>query len=167
MPRRSLAGENKSTGANQFACVIGDATKHYPPLARFSAAAQAVANGVGLLEDFLEHVMLVIAQLIFLELVLELADGGGNFDVVDGRRLKISRLEDGHFVVVQINHLRRVLDNRAGVRCNHIFILPHANNQRRTFSRYNQRIRLILADDGDAVGAFNFMQCGLHGLGQR
>ena len=60
-----------------------------------------------------------------------------------------------------------MLDNRAGVRCHHIFILPHADDQRRALSRHHQRVRLILADDADAIGALDLMQRQLHSFGQR
>ena len=66
--------------------VVGDAAEHDPPFALLGAAAQAVAHRVGLLEDLLEHVVLVVAELVLLELVLELRDDRRDLDVVDRRR---------------------------------------------------------------------------------
>ena len=67
---------------------------------------------------------------------------------------KPSRLEHGHLVVVEINDLRGVLDDRAGIGRDDVFVLAHADDQRRALARDDQRVRLVLADDRDAVRAF-------------
>ena len=71
-------------------------------------------------------------------------------------------LEHGHLVVVEVDDLRGVLDDGAGIGGDDVFVLAHADDQRRALARDDQRVGLILADDGDAVGALDFMQRRLH-----
>ena len=80
-------------------------------------------DGVGLLEDLLEHVMLVVAQLVLLELVFELADDRADVDVVDGRGAELVGLQHRHLVVVEVDDLRGVLDDGAGVGGDDVFVL--------------------------------------------
>ena len=112
VPRGALAGQDEPLGLHQLARVIGQPAQDDPPLALLGPPAQAVAHGVGLLEDLLEHVVLVVAQLVFLELVLQLLMTGltSMSSIVMVR--KLVRLQHGHLVVVEIDHLRGVLDDR-------------------------------------------------------
>ena len=55
-----------------------------------------------------------------------------------------------------------MLDDRARIRGHDIFIRPDPDDQRAALAGHHQRIRLILAGDGDAVGAFHLMQRRLH-----
>jgi hypothetical protein len=74
VPRGALSGEDDAFGAQQFAGMFGQAAEDDAAFALFGAAAQAVLDGGGLLEDLLEHVMLVLAELVGFELVFQLAD---------------------------------------------------------------------------------------------
>ena len=75
---------------------------------------------------------------------------------------KLVGLEHGHLVVVEIDDLRGVLDDRGGVGGDDVFVLAHADDQRRALAGDDERVGLVLADDRDAVGAFDFVQRRLH-----
>ena len=72
MPRGALAGEDVAPGANQFTGAIGHPAENNSAFPLFDAATQAITHRGRLLEDLLEHVMLVAAQLVLLELVFKL-----------------------------------------------------------------------------------------------
>ncbi len=128
------------------------------------AAAQAVADRHGLLKNFLEHVMVVIAEPVGFELVFKLADDGADFGVVDGAGSETVGMEDGHFIVVEIDHAGGVLDDGAGIGSDDVFVLANADDEGTAPSRHDEGFGLILADDGDAVGSFDLMQRRLHGV---
>ena len=84
MPGGALRGENVVPGLHQIARMVGQPAQHNPAFFLLGPSAQAIADGVGLLENFLEHEMLVIAQFVFFELVFQLRNDWADFDVVDG-----------------------------------------------------------------------------------
>ena len=71
MPGGSLAGENESARLGQVASVVREPAEDDASFALIEPAAETVGHRGGLLHDLLEHVMLVVAQLIFLDLVFE------------------------------------------------------------------------------------------------
>ena len=75
---------------------------------------------------------------------------------------KLSGLQHGHLVVVEIDDLRGVLDDRRGVGGDDVFVLAHADDQRAALAGDDQRVRLVLADDRDAVRALDLVQRRLH-----
>jgi hypothetical protein len=162
VPGRPLAGQDISLGAHQVARVIGQSAEDDPPLALLHAPAQAILHRLRLLEDLLEHVMLVVPQLVLFELVLELRDDRRDVDVVDRHCPEALGLQQRHLVVVEVNHLRRVLDDRRSVRCYDVLALPNADDQRRPLARHHQRIGLVLADDRDPVSPLHLVQRRLH-----
>ena len=66
---------------------------------------------------------------------------------------KLAGREHGHFVVVEVDDLGGVLDDGAGIGGDDVFVLAHADDQRAALAGNDQGVGLILADDGDAVGA--------------
>jgi hypothetical protein len=56
-----------------------------------------------------------------------------------------------------------VLDDGAGIGGDDVFVLADADDQRASLAGDDKGIGLILADDGDAIGSLNLVQCGLDG----
>ena len=79
-------------------------------------------------------------------------------DVVDRHRAEAARLQDRHLVVVQVDPLRRVLDDRRRVRRHDVLVLAHADDQGRPLPRHHHRFRLVLADHRDPVRPLDLVQ---------
>ena len=71
-------------------------------------------------------------------------------------------LQHGHLVVVEVDHLRGVLDDGAGVGGDDVLVLADADDQRAALAGDDQRVGLVLADHRDAVGALDLVQRRLH-----
>ena len=85
MPGGALAGEDESAGAGPGRGCDRPGRRGRSALRCCSARPRRqLPMAVGLLEDLLEHVMLVVAQLVFFELVFQLLIDGADVDVVDG-----------------------------------------------------------------------------------
>src|SRR5438874_12158473 len=94
------------------------------------SAAHRIAHRAGLLKDFLEHVMRVIALLNisvgkfdFAELVITAL-------ARDGADLEFVALDCHDIEVVEVNRIAGIGDDRADVACEKIFILPDAEDER-------------------------------------
>ena len=164
MPRGALAAEHEPLGLRELAGEVGHAAEDNPAVALVAPAAQAVAHRVGLLENLLEHVVRVVAEFVLLDGVFEFGDDRRDRHVVDGERAKAIRPQNGHLVVVEVDHAAGVFDNGRGIAGDDVFVLADADDQRRALAGHDQRFRLVLANDGDAVGALDLGECRLDGL---
>ena len=149
-------------GFYEFASVVGHAAQHNSSFALLGPSAQAISNRIGLLKNFLEHEMLVRAQFIFFEFVFKLRNHRADLDVINRGGTERIGLDDGHLVVIEIDDLPGVLNDCAGIGCDDVFIIAHADDQRAAFAGDHQSIRFIFADDGNTIGAIYFMQRCLH-----
>jgi hypothetical protein len=131
------------------------------------AAAQGVADGLGLLMDFLEHEMRELAALGSFRIELELADlylGGVGAQV---GHAKAVRVQGHHVVIVEIDHLPRVGRDGGGVAGQKIFTFTHADDQWGAAPGPDHDLGIVGAYNRDAVSADHFAQGVHHRLGQR
>ena len=163
MQGRALTDHDDAARFHELAGMVGDAAEHDLAVSRVDAPLHASPQRAGLLEDLLEHVVRILAELDLLEVELELRDLRGDRHVVDRRRAeRVARqLRDG--VVLERNRLGRVRDDRAGVRGDDVLILADAHHERRALARHHEDVRLLLADHRDRVGAGHLAQRRLHG----
>src|SRR4029077_13568536 len=112
----------------------------------------------GLLKDFLEHVVWVIALLDVLGGKLDLADCP--IAALAGQRtdLEFVALDRDEVEVAQINRITGVGDDRAHIARQKIFVLPDAEDERTTAPRPDNEIGNIRVDQCDAVGADYLLQ---------
>ena len=116
-------------------------------------AAHRVADGARLLEDFLEHVVRVIALLDV---------GVGEFDFAqlivarfagDRTDLELIALDGDDVEIVQVNGVARVGDDRAHVAGQKIFVLADAEDEWAAATSADDEIWDIAMDECDSVGA--------------
>jgi hypothetical protein len=91
-----------------------------------------------LLENFLEHEVIVTTFLNGFELNLQFLNVRINIFVADGfdRELTIA-VNHCNFFIVEIHHILCVLHNWCRIRRNEEFILSYTDYERRTFLRRN------------------------------
>ncbi len=99
--------------------------------------------------------------------MFQLRDRRRDLDVVDGGRLEAVGLQNGHLIIGKVNHPAGVFDDRARIRSNNVFIIPHPDDQRRTLARHHERIGLIPAHHRDAVSPLDFVKRKLHRFAQQ
>ena len=130
-------------------------------------AAHRVAHGAGLLKDFLEHVVRVIA---FLDVL------GGELDFADlviarfaGERadLEFVALDRDEIEVVQVNGVARVGDDRADIAGEKIFVLADAEDERAAAPGADDEIGNVAVDERDAVGADDLLQRRANGVDEQ
>ncbi len=166
MPCGAAAGDDDTACADEFTGVGGETAEDDAAFVQINAAAQAIFNGAGLLEDFLEHEMFVVAEFHLFEFEFGFLDFGGDGDVVDGHRLEVAGADHRHFVVVEIDDLGGVFDDGGGVGGDDVFAVAHTDDQGAAAARDHEGVGFIGGHDGDAVGAACFVECGLDGFGE-
>ena len=159
-----LPDEDDPFRSREFTAEVVDAAENDLPCAVVDPALDAGSQRPRLLEDLLEHVVLVIAEFDLLDLDFELVNLRGDFDVVDGRGPEgiAGQLRDG--VVVEREGLVGMRHDRALVGGDDVLVVADADQQWRTLAGDHHDARLFLADRRDGVGAFHFSKSALDGL---
>ena len=115
-----------------------------------------------LLEDLLEHVVLVVTELDLLDLHLELVDLRRDLDVVDGRGPERITRQLGDRVVVEGERLIGVGDDRALVGRDDVFVAADADEERGSLAGHDHDPGFLAADRGDGVRALDLAKRALH-----
>ena len=121
-------------------------------------AAHRVADRAGLLKDFLEHVVRVIALLDVLGGELDLADRAVAALAGERADLEFVALDRDEIEIIQVNGVAGVGDDRAHVTGEKIFVLPDAEHERAAAPRADDEIGNVGVDQRDAVGADDLLQ---------
>ena len=156
--RGSAAGQNDAADVAQLRRGHVQAAEFCGAFFDAEPAAHRIAHRAGLLEDFLEHVVRIVALLDVLGGELDLADRA--VAALAGQRadLEFVALDRDEVEVVQINRVAGVGDDRADVAREKIFILPDAEHERAAAPRADDEIGNIRVDQRDAVGADDLLQ---------
>ena len=126
-----------------------------------------VQDGVRLLEDFFEHEVIEAALFDGFNLHFELVDLRRNHHVLQvANGQAVVPVHHGHLFVVEVDDVLRVLDDgrRVGSDVKLIFFTD-SDDEGAGFARSNEQIWFVGVNDGDGIGAFNFLQCHLNGVG--
>ncbi len=145
--------------------VAGDgfqSAQHHAHVAHVQPPAQAGPHHLRLLEYLLEHEMLVSALGDLLQRPLDLLDLLGHRDVVQRHGLHAIASNDGHFVVVEIDYIGGVLDDRRCVGGDDVLPAAHADNQRAALAGDHQLVRFATGDHRDTVGPADLRQSRAH-----
>ena len=167
VPGRPARGQDDPLGLDQLADHGRQAAQGDPLFPHVQTAAETGADHLRLLEDLLEHEMFVTVQRDLLEFPFDLLDFLGDRNVVDRGRPHAVAADDDHLVVVQVDDVRRVLDDGRGVGGDQVLAVAHAHDQRAAAPRGHQLVRLQDADHRDAVRPADFLQRRRHRLLQR
>ena len=130
--------------------------QHHPAV--LDPGEQALAQGVGLLHDLLDHEVLIAALLRGGDLPVH----GGVFllhwvqqavidlDAVSG--------EDGNFPVLHVGHVPGVLDDSGDVAGQKVAAVPVAQHQGAVLPGGDDLVGIVHADDAQGIGALNLVQ---------
>ena len=127
---------------------------------------QAAAHRLWLFKDFLEHVMGMITEFDLVEAHFELPQLRGHFNVVEVRRMECVPCNRRDDLFVQIRHAARMRHDRLRVGCHDVAAVTHTDQQGRAPTRSDKDIRLLTADDGNCVRAFDFPKGGSNRCGK-
>ncbi len=121
-------------------------------------AAHGVVDGLGLLVDFLQHVVRVSALADVFGRELDLADLVAGDAPEEGGDLELLAVDARDVEVVQVHGFPRVGDDRPGVAREKIFPPAHAQDERAAATRADNDARDLLVDEDDAVRADDLFQ---------
>ena len=131
---------------------------------RSSRPRMALEHGLRLLEDFLEHVVRIVAKLDLRGLSLQLlARRDRRAHRRDGPRESLGG-DDGDFVVGQVDDLVRAAHQRRGVAGDEVLALADADHQRALQPGGDDHIRPVAEHDAEAIRAAELREGGLHGF---
>ena len=130
-------------------------------------AADRVFHGARLLEDLFQHEVGEVSPLGGFGLEFQLADLAlSRIGPQIGDR-ELFGCQGRHVVIVQIYHLAGMRRDGVGITRQKIFSLAHPDNQRRAAPSADQHVRIVGADDRNAISANDFAQRVHHRLGER
>ncbi len=155
VPRRAAGHDDDAPGLQKALPVFQYARDRQPLAVGRYAAADAVCDGFGLLENLLEHEVRVASLLQFGDAHLELGDVDLRLAVVaaDDAELLVA-VDDGDLSVVEVDYLVGELDDGRGVGGEVVgFGARDADHQRTAPAGSDDLVRILAVDDGDGVGA--------------
>ena len=114
-------------------------------------SAEGVFDGLGLLEDFLEHVMLKSAAVGVADDRFEDMDRRGQRARIAVREFQPRRLEDDDFMVRQIGDLVGVAHERTGIAGQEELFPSHADHERAPQAGPHNRVRKVAEKDRQAI----------------
>ena len=126
-------------------------------------AIQRVGDGGGLLKDFLEHKVLILAFFHAQGRVLVLLHGVLDQLVLPVPDLAVVAGQPGVFAFIQIDEAVGYLQQRQGVGANVMLAAANADNQRAAHAGAIQGVGFILMDDAEGKGTAQFGQRAAQG----
>ena len=121
-------------------------------------SAHDIAHHLWLLENLLEHEVLVPALLDFFEAEVELRDLFMLLDIFNRLDRIVIPGDNRHLSVRQINHLFGVFDDRSSIGSDEILTVTKADHERTAFSRNHDSVRLTRGDNADTVSALDMAE---------
>jgi len=159
----SAGGHNEAFCPGQLAEVRGDASELDLVVLAVDSSAHTGCQGVGLLEDFFEHVVLETAKLDLFEREFDFLEVFCDGDVGDGLCVECFGSDDDHFVVGEVYCLRGVLDDCGCVGGEDVFVAADAENQWAAFFCTDEGVGEIAAEYSQAVGSVQLAEGALDG----
>ncbi len=130
-------------------------------------SAHGVAHRVRLLEDLLEHEMRELALVHILRQELDLADLEARIGACERGNIKPIGSKGNDFVIVEIDRLARVRDDRGNIAGKEMLSLPHPEHERTPASRADQHAGNVGMNHGNAIGADDLPKRFPHGFDKR
>ena len=168
MPGCSAGHDDEACGGEQARAVVAHGGED--DIVVEEAAAHAVAQATGLVEDLLQHIVREAATVEHVKVHVDLSDVNIHAlvaQVDDPQRL--SRMADGYLLVIDVDDVLGVFGDRRSIGSDEelAVVLRHADDEGRPFACGNERVRVALVDDGDGIGSDTLAQGMTHGLLQR
>ena len=156
--RGAATGEDDALDIAQFRGRHVEAAELGGGFLHGKAPAHGVAQGIGLLKNFFEHVMGVISLAHIILGEFDLADLETGSAAIQAGDFKIVAIERNDVVVPQVNSFPRVPNDGAYVAGEKIFAFADAQDQRAAAPRADDHVSNIFVYDGDAISAGDFLE---------
>ena len=164
---RAAARDDDAVHLAQFLRGHVDAAQPRARVLGREASAQRIAHGMGLLEDFLEHVVGVVAQLHVVAGEVHLRHLVAARDAALQRAdLEAVALDHGHVVVLQVDGLLRMRDDRLRIAGQEVLALAQPDRQRTAAPRADEHVGHVEVHHRDAVGADHLLERRARGFQQ-
>ena len=168
VPRRAASHDDDTLRANQLPAMVNHGRQRHMVTLHVDAPSHTVLQTLGLLEDFLQHEVLVAALLYLSEVDVHGAHLQMLLFAEDAQDLQLlAQANDGDVAVLQIDHLICVVDDGTGVGAQEELVLADAHYEWTLLACCYNLPGLALVDDGDGIGSYHLMECHLHGFEQR
>ena len=168
MPRSAARHNHDALRIEKLFSVVNHGRERHVVALHIDASSHTVVQTLRLLEDFLQHEVVVAALLYLTEVDIHRLYLQLLFLAENAHYLKLfAQTNDSNVAILQIHHFVRIIDNRTGIRAYEEFILANAHYKRTLFAGSNNLAGVALVHDSDGVGAYHLMQRHLHGFEQR
>ena len=169
VPAGAASHDDDAPCACQLLAEVDDGTEGDAVALHIDASTHAVAQAVGLFEDFLHHKERVAALLQLAEGDINLLHLGMLCLVVDVHHFQLlAQLQNSDVAVVQIDHLIGIFRYGAGIGSQvEIAVSTETHDQRRALAGADDGVGVLAVEDGNGVSAYHLMQCHLHRFEQR
>ncbi len=154
VPARAAGREHDPVHPPQILRIEVQAAELGRGLILIEAAPHSVFDGLRLLEDLLEHVMLEAAAVRVAEIFFEEINRRRMRPRVAMRQLHPLRLERDDLVIGEIGDLLRKTDERTGIAGEKILLAPDSNHERTAESRTKEDVRQIAEENRQPVCPF-------------
>ena len=168
MPRRAASHDHDALAVQEFFLIVKHSVYYDALSSLHHTAADAVAQGIGLLEYLLQHEVRVATLLQLRDGHLQLLDVDVSLLVVqvcDLQRHSAAYL--GYLAILQIHGLLGVFHERRGVRRQEELVFAYAYHKRRALACGDYDIGVGLVHHRDGVGSHHLLQRLAHCLQQR
>jgi len=143
--RRAASHDHDLFNAAQLRVIQPDPVQHHP--AGLHTGFQHGFDNPGLFVNFFKHKMRETLFLHRIDAELDRVDTMPDRFAAESPDINFIPAQNRHLAVFKVNDLFGQIQNRRHVRRDIIFILADADNQRRAYSRGDQKIRFLAADN--------------------
>ena len=162
--RRTGTDEHNLACVREFSCMFAHTTERDFASARVDATLQRHAQRARLLEDFLEHEVLELAEFNLLKIEFQLANLGSQRHIVNCCGAETLARDARNRIVREHDCLCGVRDDCTRITCDHKFTVADPDHQRRTLARHDEDIWFLLTHHRDRIRTSHFTQRCLHSL---
>ena len=126
-----------------------------------------ISNSVGLLMNLLQHIVGIFAFFYFTVRKINLLHHFINNPIMFNRSNLMTILRNnGHFSLIQVNYITRVVYNRGCITGQKIFIFSNSKNHWTSMSCRNHFIWLIITKGNNSIGTHDLIQCYFYRFGK-
>ena len=155
--RRAASTQHDAFDIAQFAGGHVESTKFGARFFDRQPSAHRVSKSVRLLKDFFEHIMRKRPFIDIFGAEFDLADLKGRVGAGKPDNIELPLLDGHHVIVVQIDHIARMGDDRADVTDNEILSLAYAQDQRTSPPCAQNDIRYLRVKQRQPIGPHHLL----------
>src|SRR6266404_5108751 len=162
----AAGGQEEAIGLAELLAVNIEAAEVSAGITVGQPAAHGILQRLRLLVDLLQHVMRETALVDFAQFRVDLLDAGINAQSIGIQNVPILRRQHAHLLVLEVNDLLRIAQERGRIAGERMLTGPDAEHQRAAQPSPNDHLRIRGAEYGQAVRPLEQRQGPTHRLDQ-